>query len=375
MTGWLVCAMIMGASPSVPLSTRSASPDGLRRLGFEPSRIQALRERMQGFVSSGELTGCVGLVWRHGKLVTWDAVGYLDVSQTKPMAFDTVFQAMSMTKPLAAAAVCLLVERGLVRLNDPVQRYLPAFDRRIRVRHLLDHTSGIPSDMPVSDEERAKWTLAEFVDLVAKQPLLTEPGTAERYSGPAISTAGRIVEIVSGKSFEQFLRKELFEPLKMRSSWMFLPPAERARLAEVPALESGRLVPTSDDPARPGARFANPAGGLYSTAADLARWHQAMLDGGKPVLSKATVDRMVRLPDTRPAGAGEEFGFGLGWSVARKRTSGLLPAGTFGHSGAFGTYGWADSSTGIVGVFLAQRLYGAEREIDVFRTMVYAALR
>ncbi len=381
-------AVVLALALTVPITTKGASDSEARRLGFDPAKIQAMRTRLQSFVAEGRLPGMVVLIQRHGKLVSLDAIGYRAVGATAPMTADIVFQTMSMTKPFTATALCMLVERGLVRLSDPVSRYLPEFGKLrlkdgvapsgpVRVRHLLNHTSGIASDMPISDEDRAGTTLQQFVELVARQPLVTEPGTAERYSGPAISVAGRIVEVVSGKPFERFLADEIFRPLGMNNSWMFLPAEERARLAGVSVLEDEQLKAETGDPARTGARFANPAGGLYSTAEDLARWHQAMLGGGAPVIGKTMLKLMTTLPTSRPIGAGEEVGFGVGWSVVRAPgpSSSLLPAGTFGHAGAYGSYSWTDPTTGIVGVFLSQRVFGADREIDAFRTMVYAAAK
>jgi CubicO group peptidase (beta-lactamase class C family) len=376
---------VLPAMNTVPITTKSASAAETARLGFDPHRLQSMRQRLSEFVHQGQISGAVTLIQRKGRLVSMDAIGYKSLETKEPMAFDTVFQAWSMTKPFTAVAISVLVERGLLRLQDPVQRYLPEFQAMklrngqapgdsIRISQLLNHTSGIGSDTPISDEDRSKMTLKEFVSLVARQPLENAPGTTVQYSGPGISVAGRIVEVVSGVSFEAFLEREIFQKLSLRSSWMFLPEAMRPRLASGYSLEDGKLTLVSTDPFRIGSRFANPAGGLYSTASDIAAWQQAMLDGGAPILSSAMLNRMTQVAPS--AVGGSDHAFGLGWSVVRGpgATGSLVPAGTFGHSGAYGTYGWSDPKNQMVGVIMIQRAGGAEREVDVFRTMAYASL-
>lgn len=379
-TCWLTPAMT-----SVPIATKSPSAAEIARLGFDAGRLQTMRDRMADFVQRGQIAGVVTLLQRKGRLVSMDAIGYKNLETHEPMTFDTVFQAWSMTKPFTAVAVSILAERGLLRLQDPVQRYLPEFQATklrngqapgtpLRIAQLLNHTSGISSDMPISDEDRSRMTLKEFVDLVASQPLENVPGTTVQYSGPGISVAGRIVEVLSGDSFDAFLEKEVFQRLSMRSTWMFLPATMRSRLAMGYALEDGALKRASTDPYRTGSRFANPAGGLYSTVTDMAKWQQTMLDGGAPIISRAMLNRMTQvLPGTADS---SDHAFGLGWSVVRGpgATSSLVPPGTFGHSGAYGTYAWSDPKNQVVGVIMIQREGGAEREVDVFRTMAYASL-
>jgi CubicO group peptidase (beta-lactamase class C family) len=363
----------------IPVVRKGASDAKLQRLGFDPSRIQALRTRLDRFVAEGRLPGYVFHVERNGELVMFDAVGWQDVARRAPMRLNSVFQVMSMTKPITAVAVIQCVEAGSLRLQDPIRNHLPEFGEdaaNIRVRHLLNHTSGIASDMPISDEERAKSDLAAFVRLIAQQKLVSEPGSKERYSGPGTSVLGRLVELASAKDFETYLQNQLFQPLTMRDSSLFYQPGFENRLVGVGMLENGQLKSTSDDGKRTGARFANPAGGLYSTAEDMARWHRAMLIRDRRLLSPASYELMQTI-STRVEGSSDEFGFGLGWSIVRgpgpSRT--LLPPGTFGHAGSFGTYGWCDPKNRISGDFLTQRLFGAEQELDVFRTMLYASLR
>lgn len=356
--------------------------------GFDPAKLQTMRDRMSQVVREGQLHGFVTLIERHGKIVSLDAFGTREAGANEPMKPDTIFQIMSMTKPVTAVAAAILVERGKMRWNDRVSDYLPAFadirlaDGRkpstpIYVRQLFNHSSGISSDMPIDDSDRARLTLGQFVSrYIEKQPLRAEPGTEERYSGPGITVGGRIVEIVSGTSFEEFCRREIFAPLGMKDTAFFFPSSSRGRLSGVGVRDKGKLIADKEDPSRPGAVFANPAGGLYSTARDMAKFMRNMLRKRAGLLSAATV-RLMTTPSPRLPGSGEEHAFGIGFSIVREPgpSRSLLPAGTFGHSGAFGSYMWADPANDMVGVFMSQRLGGVEREIDLFRTMVYSALR
>lgn len=374
----------------VACSGAYATPDANaeQRLGFDPRRLQTMRERMAEVVSQGRLHGIVTLIERGGRVVSFDAYGIRVPGGTEPMRTDTIFQVMSMTKPVAAVAAAILVERGKLRWNDAVSDYVPAIgelrltsgerpSNPIRLRHLLNHSSGISSDMPIDDDDRASLTLAQFVDrYIAKQPLRSEPGAEERYSGPGLTLAGRIVEIVSNQSLQDFSRAEIFEKLGMSDTAYFLPDTKKPRLSGVGRREGGKLTADPSDPSRPGSKFANPAGGLYSTALDMAKFQRSMLTKRQGLLSPATV-RLMTTPGPKIAGGGEDHGFGLGFSIVRGPgpTQSLLPAGSFGHSGAFGTYMWSDPENDIVGVFMSQRLGGVDREIDLFRTLVYSALR
>ncbi len=177
------------------------SPIPIRRTVFDESqiakqhmskpRIEAIEERMADEVAKGNLAGCVGVVMRNGHVIWSSGIGFLNLERKTPMPSDAIFQVMSMTKPVAAVAAMILVERGQIRLHDSVSDYLPEFKgvkvrseaglkdpaSPPRVRQLFSHSSGIGSDTPISDEDRASMTLADFVRFVAEQPLASEPGT------------------------------------------------------------------------------------------------------------------------------------------------------------------------------------------------------
>jgi CubicO group peptidase (beta-lactamase class C family) len=307
----------------------------------------------------------------------------------------------------------MLVEEGKVVLSDPVEKYLPEFrglwlnepgatdkerrqvrpSRRITLRDLLTHTSGMASDPPPGANDvlsKMHLSLAEAVALYSQQPLDFEPGTRWQYSNPGIATLGRIVEVVSGRPYEKFLEERIFQPLGMKDSFIFPPQEKTGRMAMVYNLTDGKLKQADSsilagDPAnfRKGARYAGPEYGLCSTAADLFAFYQMMLDGGtyngKRLLSRQGVELMTTLQtgSIDPSGHSPGKGYGLAWTVVKdpRGTLQYQSLGTFGHGGAFGTEGWIDVKKDLVGVFLIQRDSGGDgEEANVFKTMSAAAI-
>jgi CubicO group peptidase (beta-lactamase class C family) len=364
------------------LTWGAANPDRLARIG----------PRMKAFVDQGKAAGIVTLVEHNGKIVHLDAQGYLKVEDKSPMKADTIFEIMSMTKPVTATAILMLAEEGKLAVIDPVERHLPEFrgqwvvegdkqvkpDRPITIRDLLTHSSGLPEYPPdgmggVRFYYNMNKPLAEAVTLYSQMPLLFQPGTRFQYSNPGIATLGRIIEVLSGQPYEEFLESRIFKPLGMKDSFLFPPEAQRARIANVYQANAGKLVNLGEAIYRKGARYSFPEGGMYSTAADMAAFYQCFLAGGKPLLSPAGHDTMLAIHsgDTLRGGAG----WGLGWSVTQK-SDGLLDLrslGTYGHLGAFGTYGWVDPKRSLVGVFMIQG--GATEEArNAFVEMANAAI-
>lgn len=361
--------------------------------GFDPDRLARIPAAMQRFVDEGVVAGTVVLVARRGETVLIDARGSARLDPNVPMREDSIFQVMSMTKPIVAMAAMVCAEEGTLRLDDPVALHLPEFEtlrvreedgtlrepaRRLLVRHLLTHTGGFGSNDPagLDDDGKRKLSLAEYVDLLAKEPLRSDPGERISYSGPGFAALGRVVEVASGMPLPEFLQRRVFGPLGMQETFFFLPPALEPRLAHVYYDEAGRLTPLDENPMRPGARYANPAGGLYSTARDMGRLIGCLANEGSPVLSPAGVRTMTTLQtgELRMDGS-DALGYGLGFTVVRSGagTSHLKSIGTFGHTGAFGTEFWADPKTGVYAVFMAQGFGNAERARKTFDTLVNAA--
>ncbi len=344
----------------------------------------AIPDRMKTYVDRGEISGVVTLVSKDGSVRHLEAVGWQDKEKQVPMKPGTIFQIMSMTKPVTTLGIQMLGEEGLLALTDPVEMHLPEFrgqrmasgtapPRPITVRDLMTHTSGMPEMPPAGAGgaqlyRRMNLTLAEAVSLFSQMPLQFEPGSKWAYSNTGIATLGRIIEVLSGQPYEKFLDQRVFQPLGMKDTFFFPPPEKYDRIAAAYNYETGKLVNLGSAVYRKDARYPMPEGGLYSTAHDLAAFYQMMLNGGvyqgKRLLSKASVEVATKVHTANTA-----MNWGLGWSVSASpaQSLNLTSKGTFGHGGAFGTYGWVDPARNLIGVFLIQRFGGAS--VDPIRNV------
>ena len=206
---------------------------------------------LQPFVDSHSLAGAVVLVANKDKVLDLEAVGYLDVAAKKPMPTDAIFWIASQSKPITGAALMILVDEGKVKLDDPVEKYLPEFanvkvavkqekgppvlrkpKRSITVRDILNHTSGMPFASKKEHPTLDGLTLKEGVKSYAETPLQSDPGEKYSYSNAGINTAGRIIEVVSGMSYEEFLDKRLFGPLGMKDTTFWPNEEQLTRLAK-----------------------------------------------------------------------------------------------------------------------------------------------
>lgn len=353
---------------------------------LDATKLAAIRPRMQQFVDQQDVSGVVTLVGRHDRVVSLEAIGCQDLEARKPMRPDSIFRIASMTKPITAIGIMLLVDEGKLAIDDPVEKYLPAFrgqqlavkgqdgvtlrspSRPITLCDLLTHTSGMPGGLPRRPDSlyaKRDLTLAEAVPIFAKEPLAFEPGTKWAYCNIGIDTLGRIIEVASGQPYETFLKTRIFDPLGMVDTSFYPSPAQAERIAVTYRKENGKLVPSKADILGPpaGAKYPIPAGGLYSTAGDLVKVYQMMLNhgelGGKRILSPASVETMTRVHTGElTAGFTSGVGYGLGWGIVRTPTgvTAMLSPGTFGHGGAFGTQGWIDPQKDLIVILLIQRV-------------------
>jgi len=352
----------------------------------DPSKLAAIAPAMQAFVDSGDLAGAVTVVGRKGGVTHYEAVGVRDLAEKAAMSKDTLFRIASMTKPVTAIGIMILADEGKLSPDDDVAKYLPEFTgqmlvdqkgketlsvkkpgRPVKLRDLLTHTSGVANyPAGVSDVyTKRNRTLAETALATALQPLQFEPGTKWSYSNPGIDTLGRVIEVVSGESYEGFLKKRVFEPLGMTDTAFYPTPDQLKRLAITYAKgKDGRLTPAPNNlmalPPHP--KHPIPAGGLVSSGADLARLYRMMLHNGeldgKRILSEKAVAEMTRTQtgDIK-TGFVEGMSFGYGWAVVKepKGVTEMLSPGTFGHGGAFGTQGWVDPHQDLFVILLIQR--------------------
>jgi CubicO group peptidase (beta-lactamase class C family) len=358
----------------------------LRAAEFDPQKLAAIAPRMQQFVDEGLVAGVVTVVGNAQGVAHQAAVGFQDLESKRPMPKDALFRIASMTKPITAIGIMQLAEQGKLSVEDPVEKHLPEFKgqllvesregdrvvlkkppRPITIRDLLTHTSGLPGSYPPGLGEvyfRRHYTLKEAILAQSQRPLEFEPGSKWAYCNAGIDTLGRIIEVVSGQPYETYLDQHVFKPLGMNDTAFYPDEKQLARLAGLYGQRDGKLVfneyvligPTQ------GARHPIPAGGLFSTGADLARLYQAMLHrgtlGGTRILSEASVAEMTRLQTgDLICGFTPGMGFGFGWAVVKEPQGvhSMLSKGTFGHGGAFGTQGWIDPEQGLFVILLIQR--------------------
>lgn len=362
---------------------------------MDRERLAKISVQMKSFVEQGSIAGAVMLVARHGEVVKLEAIGYQDLESRKPMRSDTIFDIRSVTKPVTAIGIMILMEEGRLTLNDPVEKYLPEFKTTgktqspptlIRIHHLLTHTAGLPFfRLPEIEDITIKRdrTLSEVVAFLARQEPEFEPGTQFRYSSGGFAILGRIIEVVSGKPYEQFIRERIFEPLGMKDSFFFIPTEKQHRVASIYRMQNGKLSHWEEIEAySKTAKYPGPEFGMYSTASDLAALCQMMLNGGtfkgKRILSRMSVETMTEnhTLNIKSATTQRPAYQGLGWGLSGDPMNDfpLTSIGSYGHNGAFGAIIWIDPKKGLIRIFLEHRL-GFNNESNIFMAMAGAAMR
>ncbi|HEY1192226.1 MAG TPA: serine hydrolase domain-containing protein [Gemmata sp.] len=341
---------------------------------------------LQPFVEKNELAGAVVLVAGPDKVLAVETAGLADRESKTAMKPDNLFWIASMTKPMTAAAVMMLVDEGKVALDDPIEKYLPEFKTAMVVaeqdkdhvllkkpkrpptlRDCLRHTSGMPFGSALESPTIDKLELKDAVRSYAITPLQYEPGPKYAYSNAGINTAGRIIEVVSGMSYEDFMAKRLFAPLGM-SDTTWRPAGEQLKRVAAtykPGKEKVGLERTPiahlAQPLSAPTRQPCPGGGLFSTATDVAAFGQMILRGGtapdgKRLLSESAVRELTgtQTDDLLNKGKGEG-GYGLGFSTTRKaKAGGPAVAGACGHGGAYATNVWINPDKKLVLVYMVQ---------------------
>ena len=325
---------------------------------------------LQPFVDSQSLAGAVTLVASADKVLSLEAVGYADIAAKKLLTTNSLFWIASQSKPITAAALMILVDEGKVNIDDPVGKYLPEFNQQwlavekdeqhvllkkpqhpVTVKHLLTHTSGMPFSSMLEQPTLDQLRLKDAVRSYALTPLQSEPGTKFQYSNAGINTAARIIEVVTGKSYEAFMDERLFGPLGMKDTTFWPHDDQVGRVAKAYGPDDAKTglkeTPISQltYPLTDPGRQPMPAGGLFSTAADVAIFCQMVLnDGeyqGKRILSPAAVKQMTSRQTAEPI----KEAWGLGWS---------LGGDSFGHGGALSTNMNIYPQKKLITIFLVQ---------------------
>ena len=387
-------------------------------VGLSGERLGQLSTAIKSNIEKGLIPGATLLVARHGKIAWYEAMGTRDPDTRAPMTKDAIFRIYSMSKPITSVAVMMLVEEGKIALSDPISKYIPALGglkvgvekpgangptlelepakREITIQDLLRHTSGItygffgPGLVKKAYVDAKLWddypSNAEFVERLGKLPLLYQPGTTWDYSH-STDVLGRLVEVVSGRTFGEFLTARVFTPLGMPDTAFYVPDAaKQGRIAEpFPNDRSIGVGAELNDP-RVIQKWESGGGGLVSTTMDYARFLQMLVNGGslngKRLLSPKTVAYMTA--DHMGGGAapgplylpGAGFGFGLGFAV--RTAAGVSPfpgsVGEYNWGGAAGTYFWVDPKEDLFVVYMMQSPKQRVGVRALLKDMVYGAV-
>ncbi|HFB98181.1 MAG TPA: class A beta-lactamase-related serine hydrolase [Bryobacterales bacterium] len=395
----LLIALVVSISAAAQVLPR-VEPE---KVGLSSERLARIDSLVEQHISQGDLAGAVTLIARHGKIVHLGVYGMADREAGRPMKEDTIFRIASMTKPITSVAVMMLYEEGRFLLSDPISKYLPEFahmtvlppgaprgstpipaKRPITIRHLLTHTAGFtyhwnPRIGPLYNAYGiphglgpTPYTLAEAMKLLAKIPLVNHPGEQWEY-GLSIDVLGRLVEVTSGMSLDEFFRQRIFEPLGMKDTYFYLPEEKVARLAAVYGKnEDGKLVRVKDENVRAGEAsgstdypYAGPkkyfsgGGGLCSTALDYARFAQMILNKGRLGRARLLGPKTVELMTMDHLGhivKDPPLAFGLGFAIdtTERGFTELTSEGTHGWGGFWYTEFFISPETDMIGVFMAQ---------------------
>ncbi|ETR75595.1 beta-lactamase [Afipia sp. P52-10] len=382
-------------------------------LGFSSARLKNLSQTIGREVDKGTLPGAVVMIGRRGKVAHFDAIGRQGPDSDAKMRPDSVFRIFSMTKPIVSLGIMQLVEDGLILINDPLSKYIPAFakmqvgvpregklhlvpaEREITIQDLLTHSGGLsyeitgPGPIQTLYAEaklyRRNQTNEEHANTVASLPLISQPGTAWNYSR-STDILGRVIEVVSGKTLMAYLTERILGPLRMTDTGFHID-ADRAegRLAEPFPTDpwTGAKVVYFSMTDKP--LFESGGGGMVSTAPDYARFAQMLANGGsldrERIIGRKTLELMASNhlgPNVKveshlmPPG----HGFGLGFAV--RTEAGLAPypgsVGQYFWGGAAGTQFWVDPKENLWALLMVQAPGQREYIRVLFRNLVYAAI-
>lgn len=350
-----------------------------------PSASPQVTAAMQPFVDSFKIAGIVGIIAdRDGRMRYRNLIGYADVETGKPIREDNLFWVASMSKMFVGASIMMLVDEGKVSLEDPVTKFIPQLDRwmvvvekdndhvvlkpvarPVTIRHLLSHTSGLTGLSELQQVAGADTTPLKARALTSVSgPLQWQPGDRYAYGNQGMNIAARVVEVVSGMAYEDFLQRRIFDPLGMQETTFWPSESQIARLANAygPNQDGsgfarggiGFLTPPYSDRAL---RFPEAGGGLFSTTHDMLRYGMVLANNGK--LEGKTYLSPAAMDELRKEQTGEaKVNYSLGYHLRNDM---------FGHDGAYGTDLSVNPKTGMIAVFMVQCTSGDQwKARDVF---------
>jgi len=394
-------ALLLVPTFAAPLMAGGVPAGNPEDAGMSSQRLHRIHEAIQRHIDAGEISGAVTLVARRGHIVHFEAHGLMDLESKRPMEKDAIFHLASMTKPITGAAVLMMMEEGKLRLSDPVSKFLPEFknpkvavphgkpgefytipaDRELTIRDLLTHTNGLMTGglgskagppRPAEGD-----TLTTYIPRLATVPLDFQPGTQWAYSGYAApDTLSRIVEIVSGQPYDEFLRTRVFEPLGMHDTFFYPPDDRRPRLVTLYRKSPNGLVKAENQNGFSFKTYFSGGGGLMSTAEDYLQFAQMLLNGGelngKRLLSPRTVELMAsnhvgEMFDGKLGRPAHGMGYGLLVGIVEDGVAAGLRVsnGSFGWDGAYGTQTWIDPREKMVTIVMIQtQVVSVQRDFE-----------
>ena len=392
--------------------------------GLSLDRLESIDRILNEYVDQEEVAGGVALIALKGKIGYLKAFGMKDIDSKQPMKTDDIFRIASMTKAITVAGVMMLFEDGYFTLDDPLSKFIPEFSEmqvmvedtanksytlekaksQITIRHLLTHTSGLTYDFfsqPYISEiytqnniynglGESEGTIGDMVKRLTKLPLVNHPGEGWQY-GMNMDVLGYLIEIISGQTFDEYLRDNIFEPLQMNNTYFYLPKQKKDRIATLYGFNSlGRLIKlegTSDngyhsdiDVHESNKSYFSGGAGLVSTAEDYYKFLQMLLNNGfynnKKLLSRKTIELMTseQTGDNFEWWKGHGFGFGFAISRGPMFTGNPGSEGTYSWVGYFATNYWVDPKEELIGIFLTQ-LNPRKNDMDIkFKNLMYQAI-
>lgn len=363
--------------------------------GISTERLARIDQTLNEYVTKGQIPGAVALIVRNGKIVYEKSVGFSDIENKVQLTNDNIFRIASQSKAITSLAIMMLWEEGKFLLNDPVSKYIPEFKNpkvivsfnekdssytseaaknEITIRQLLTHTSGIDYADIGSSELKAIYTkasvpsgigtdptalLSDKIKILAKLPLRHHPGEKWTY-GLNTDVLGYLVEVLSGMTFDEFLRQRIFKPLGMNDTYFYLPKEKQSRLVTLYEDKDGRLIKVTDKahkgfyPNYPnmGGKYFSGGAGLSSTVEDYAKFLQLFLNKGEfngvRLLSRKTVELILTNQLQPPLT--EKFGLAFGLETAENDYQSVLSIGSFSWGGAYSTHYWADPKEKLIGI-------------------------
>jgi len=412
----IILFVILVSGPVLAQALPMVAPE---EVGMSSERLERLNQVMVDYVRQGKMPGAVTLIARRGKIVHCQTYGMMDIEASKPMQKDTMFRIASMSKAVTSVAVMILYEEGHFLLTDPVSKFIPEFKNpqvveidpdtgthtlvparcKISIRNLLNHTSGITyGDGPLAKYYKkagmtvgltpTEGTIEQMIKKLGKLPLISHPGEEFHY-GMSVDVLGYLVEVISGVTFNEFLKQRIFSPLQMNDTHLVLPKDKLPRLAKTYRYIDGKMAEGDIDLSYLTTQtYFSGGAGLVSTPSDYLRFAQMLLNKGQlddvRILSRKTIELMTSnsigelyIWDSFEHNSimGDKFGLGFGIRTERGKYDQVESLGIFGWDGAFYTRFWVDPKEELVGIFMSQvDNYWKETLIGKFRVLTYQAV-